>query len=128
MKNLKIFVGENECYRNYVAKTFSNKAERLEVRITKTCEEIPLGFDIYLLHVSNFNFEQLKKLRENEPISVIMLRTQTAGMMPYSSRDLLPKQRDGFYYLCFEEKNMKSSDGEDLAVRCFEKLSERGFC
>lgn len=128
MKNLKIFIGENDCYRENVIKTFSGSAERLEVLITEdVSKEIPFGFDIYLLHVSHFDFEQIKELREKEPVSVIMLRTQTAGMMPYSYKSLLPPQRDGFYYFCFKERNIKFSDGRDLAEVCLEKLKERGF-
>ncbi len=123
MKNkLKIFVGEYESYKPEVEATFLKQLnrDRFEV-VARDAGKIPTGFDIYLLHVSHFDIEQVKDLQRSSPGSVIMLRTQTSDLIAYPNSDNGKRLIvNGFYTPSMRARGFE----QDLAKVCLQELNK----
>ena len=118
---IKIFIGEHESYKPLVRNAFLKHLEKNQFWITirDSVNEIPKNYDIYLLHVSHYPLEQIEELREESPHCVIMLRCQTADLVPYPfSREGKSLEVDGFYTPSITARGLE----EDLPKICLNKL------
>jgi len=131
---IKIFVGEDEAYRGLAENAFRPFFPKCAITMNENPVEgkIPLDYNVYLLHASHFNQDQVEDLRKEQPWCVIMLRTQNPDLIPYSHLErALPLDIDGFYGPSCENKNMKlvkvsrNYGSEDLGKECLKILSSK---
>ena len=128
---LRIYVGEHETYREYVENAFSSRPEidRLDIEMQDIprSNKIPLGFDIYLLHVSHFTLEQVRELRFHEPGAVVMLRNQNAETPLIDlgiSHDGKPLRIHGWYGPSLQKHRLVARGiNDDLGQKCLQILN-----
>lgn len=129
--NLRVYAGELEGYKEYVENSFTSKPEinelYIEMQPVPRNGKIPLGFDIYLLHISHYTLEQVRELRFQEPSAIVMLRSQNADTPHIDlgiSHDGKPLRIHGWYGPSLKKQRLVARGiNDDLGQKCLQLLS-----